>query len=53
LRIVAVGGPDAFETQRTLPRQVDVNGGNRLSPASIEKPLPVLFEAGLNLETSF
>jgi len=39
--------------QSTWPRQLHVNGGNGLTPVSIEKPLPVLVEADANPEAPF
>jgi glycosyltransferase involved in cell wall biosynthesis len=41
------------EMQSTWPRQLHLNGGNGLTPVSIEKPLPALFEAGANPEAPF
>ena len=39
--------------QSTWPRQLHVNGGNGLTPVSIEKPLPALFEVNANPEAPF
>ena len=36
--------------QSTWPRQLHVNGGNGLTPVSIEKPFPALLEAGADPE---
>jgi len=37
-------------TSGARPRQVDVNGGNGLTPVSSEKRLPALFEVGADPE---
>jgi hypothetical protein len=37
-------------TSGARPRQIDLNGGNGLSPVPIENPLPVLSQAGANPE---
>ena len=37
-------------TSGARPRQVELNGGNGLTPVSIEKQFPALFEAGADPE---
>ena len=39
--------------QSTWPRQLDLNGGNGLTPVSIEKPLAALFETDADHDTPF
>ena len=41
------------KTQSPRPHQFDLNGGNGFTPASIEKPLPALFEGGADPEAPF
>ena len=38
--------------QSIWPRQLHVNGGNGITPVSIEKPRPALFEANANPDNS-
>jgi hypothetical protein len=45
--------PSDGKTQSTWPRQLQVIGGNGLTPVSIEKPLPALCEANANPEAPF
>jgi len=46
-------GTSNGKTQSTWPRQLHVNGGNGFTPGSIEKPLPILFNAGADPEAPF